>query len=207
MHRSRFGEVLEFLAPGIVHSLSNSLFAASGNAQVLSGSGGGRERSAIREAADQANHTLEVMRALIDRACDATGTGQAGILLQRVCQVGRVPLRDYGVALLASHSSTDAPVMVNAAVLIRSVGTALLALTEQLPSGYAGELTVDLASQNETTIELRLTLQSRPSFLPFPLDLAAAIDRGNDLLAPLRAQLSGPEPHGSLRLTLPVTNE
>ena len=199
----RTSDLVEFVAPGLLHGLGNNLFAIRGHTQMLGGAHGEitRAKNALLKASSKALGCLDVLRFLLGDA-RPDSRPQAGILLHRICEVTRVPLRDRGVRLRFRHGSSELPLAVDGTVLCQVVVEIMRRLSERLPSGFEGSLIVDLASQRAQGLALTLELEASASFLPFPIDLAAV---ANDAGPLLRAHgVSIEEMTGGAGLTLRV---
>lgn len=162
--------------PGLVHALGNAVFTVSGHAQVL-GVGSSdvqRDRGAILRATDKARGLLEILVYLQDEAAPAGAPVQAGIVLQRLCEVLRVPLRQRGLGLRFVHSSTESPLHADGRTLCVAVGAALRRALEALPAGIDGALELDLTAQRRGRIVVATRVVSGPASLPFPVDLGPA---------------------------------
>ena len=166
------GDLIEFVAPGLLHGLGNNLFAIRGHTQML---GGAQEqiapaKNALLEASGKALGTLEVLRYLLGDA-RPDSRPQAGILLHRICEVLVVPLRERGVRLRLERGSSEVPLAVDGTVLCQTVVELMRRLSERLPHGFEGSLIVDLASQRAQELVLTLEIESSASLLPFPVDV------------------------------------
>lgn len=173
------GILLEFLAPGLVHSLGNHLFAIQGCAHVLrEGQVSQRQRATILEAATQAESALDVLR-LLGSGESIERREQAGVLLARLAPICRVPLRDRGLRLEIDHSSARRPRVVDARGFSRVVVDLLLRVAGQLPAFVEGTIHLDLADQDAHSVALELGIEFEPTCLPFPMDLSVV---GEDLV-------------------------
>lgn len=196
--------LLEFVLPGFVHAFGNHLFTIQGNAQVLAmGTGRGefeRERRAILGATKDATEALDLLRFLGGGDSGGAEEMPAGSLLHLICSLCKVPLREAGVRLVEQHSSQQTPVPVEAAPFCRALVETLACLRDAVPSGFDGDLEVDLQRQSHSEICVALQVAQKPSLLPFPLDLAQAHERAAPLVLAMGAELSAPDPKGQLLL-------
>ncbi len=195
---------LPFALPGLLHSLSNALFAIQGHGQRVGPTTPDleAERAAILRAADCAQHAVEILRYLMGE-----GAGrpiQAGILLHRLCEILNVPARGRGLKLDLQHSSPQTPESVDGTLLCRTVIATIVALIEELPECIEGQLRVDLASQTDKCLEILVVVQPHSSLLPFPLDLKQVVTSLDLRFRSFGAEVTGPEPDGALRLSIPT---
>lgn len=177
VHDHEFGRLLRFLSPGVIHGMSNALFAVTSHAKLL---GGGetqiaRERAAILRAAAAGDGVLEVVRFALGETVERPAVRQVGVLLRQVCDVLRVSCREHGLRIKASHSSADSPANVDAVQLCRALVQTVRELVDGLPSGYGGTLDIDIVGQNRDAVTLLLTVASDRDLLPFPLDLSRVL--------------------------------
>ncbi len=167
------GRLLRFLSPGVLHGMSNALFAVTSHAKLL---GGGetqiaRERAAILRASTGGEGVLDVVRFAVGDTLERPAPRQVGVLVRQVCDVLRVSCREHGLRVKASHSSGDSPANVDAVQLCRTLVQIVRELVEGLPSGYGGTLDIDVVGQSREAVTLMLTVTSDRDLLPFPLDL------------------------------------
>lgn len=162
-HRAR---LLEFLAPGLLHQLRNALFAIQGQAQLLE-SGATRQRGEILDGVKRAQAALHVLRYLTEEA----GPMQPGILLPRLLDVLRLPMRERGLSLSLQHTSKETPVRVDARLLADTVVSALRAIAARIPTGFRGGVHIDLCAQSPTSVEVTIELVPDRAQLPFQVDL------------------------------------
>jgi hypothetical protein len=168
-----FGRLLRFLSSGVMHGLSNALFAVSSHAKLLGGDPTqiARERSAILRAAGSGEGVLEVVRFALGDTLERPAPRQAGVLMRQVCDVLRVSCREHGLRVRAAHSSVDSPANVDAVQLCRALIQTVRELVDGLPAGYGGTLDIDIIGQSRDAVTLALTVTSDRDLLPFPLDL------------------------------------
>lgn len=199
--RRQLAPLLEFLMPGLLHSLGNHLFAIQGNAQVLGMREGeiDRERQAILEAAGQARAALDIIRCLSGEQPEL-GTEQAGAILRRVCEISRIPLLEAGLRCQLAHSSIETPINIDSAIFTQCLLETLRCIREELPSGFDGELHIDLRGQSRNLLAIGMRVQQNPDLLPFPLNLGQVASRAEEFLSPLQAHLVGPSESGELVL-------
>lgn len=165
------GPCLQFLAPGLVHTLGNALFRAQGRVQLLQARDAGglqREQREIQDALDRLGQGLQILRWLSGEPGGAPV--QAGILLQRLAECLRVTLREHGLLLECLHSARQSPVAVHGGTFYRSVVTATRVLAMQAPEGCGGTLRLDLFAQEADRVLVRVDLLPDPTLLPFPVD-------------------------------------
>ncbi len=164
--------LLEFLTPGIIHGLGNSLFAIHGNAQVM-GEKPERERSAILDASLQAQHMLEVLRCMSGQGPMNCSKLDVCAVLPAICDACKVSMRDFGVAVSLAEDVHENRCSLDVILAVRSVGAVMLAVRDRLPSGYEGTMRVSVVARRNRVHEIRLELVQKPSFLPFPVDIVA----------------------------------
>ena len=167
------GRLLRFLSPGVLHGMSNALFAVVSHAKLLGGGEGeiARVRAAILRAAGVGEGTLEVVRFALGDTQERPAPRQVGVLLRQVCDVLRVSCHEHGLRLKASHSSVDSPATVDGVQLCRALVETVRELAEGLPAGYGGILDIDVLAQGRDGVTLMLSVASDRDLLPFPIDL------------------------------------
>jgi len=170
-----------FLAPGLVHGLSNALFAMQGHAQLIGSRGPdlNQDREAILKANEQAQGSVWFLRILL-RDPGAHPVAQAGVVLRRLGDVLRVPCRHRGLSIDVQHSAEGIPAMVEGAPFVEALTAAVAGLLEEVPAGFEGAVALDLAHQDGDGVEVRVTLSPRSAILPFPVaaeDLCDTIRR------------------------------
>ena len=131
--------LLEFLLPGLTHSLGNSLFTIHGHAQLLGSRGteSGRERNAILKASKKAQHALELLKMLCVGG-GAAAPAPASSVLRRLAEYLRVPLREHGLQVRFMQSSGETPMLIDGGVLCRGVLEIVRQTAAVLPSGLGG---------------------------------------------------------------------
>ena len=176
-------ELAQFLAPGLVHGLGNSLFAIQGHAQLIRGceSEVNRARGGILKAAENALHGLDVLRFVLGEAGERDLTAP-GSTLHRLCDYLRVPLRDRGIRVVYGDESQETPIPVDGVGLCQCVVELVRRVCQVLPSSFAGQMHIVLAAQRRDAIVVALRLETGPSLLPFPVDLVRAIRSARPLL-------------------------
>ena len=198
-------DLAQFVAPGLLHRLGNSLFSIQGHAQMLRGTEAeiAREKGAIQKASEKALNALQIFRYLIAEP-DAAPAPQAGILLHRLCDYLRIPMRERGLSIQFEHGSSETPVGVNGTTLCQVVVGMLRHLVGALPCGFEGRVTIDLVSQGPDGLTLSLRVETSPSFLPFPVHLEDVVRHASALLElhSVRVEASGDQQ--TLRLRVPA---
>lgn len=187
-------QLFGFLVPGIVHELGNALFKIQGHTQVASkqGQGAGRALAEVLKSSHAAQGTIELLRWLAGDAA-APAVMQGGVLLPRVCELLNVPLRGHGLGIRFRHSSHESPARIDSATTVHAVVELARWIAAALPGGFRGTLVVDLVAQMPH-LTLRLSVESDPALLPFPIDLDGVLANAADVLAtlPVRATVRGP---------------
>lgn len=198
-------ELLAFLAPGIVHALGNSLFAVSGNAQFLSDQRQptSRLRGVILGAVENAEHAVDLLRCLSEPSGDDRRPEQAGVLLNRLAPILRVPLRDRDLGLEIGHSSTETPRSVAVRPFVLAVAEATRLAHELLPRFVDGALHLDLCRQSRGSLDVVFEVRTRSQLLPFPLQFDAVAERMSAWTARERVSVAS-EAGARLTLTLPT---
>jgi hypothetical protein len=195
--------LLDFVAPGLLHALGNHLFAIQGSAHVLGMTKQTtRHRETILESCGKAEHALDVLRHAGPEDADPPHVEQAGILLMRLAEVCRVPLRERGVRLELGHSSKDSPRRVDARTFIRAVCELLRCVALEVPACYSGELRLDLCEQQGAAVAVELSLRTDPGCLPFRIALPVARAGATGVIGRLGARVdeAGPD---RLKLRIP----
>ena len=197
-------EAILLAIPGLIHSLGNALFAIQGHGQRVGITSPDleAEKAAILRAVGQAQGGLEVLRHLAD---GAHRPAPAGILLHRLCEILKLPVRDHGLRLELQQSSRQSPETVDGTLLCRALATTIGTLVTELPPGLSGSLSVDLVSQTEEHLDILVRVETDGQRLPFPLGLENMARTLGRRLAGSGAELLGPEPENTLRLRLPTT--
>lgn len=164
--------LIEFVSPGILHALGNSVFSIQGHGRQLGATGGdiATPREAILGAAEKAHRTLDFYRVVLGSRGGVRG--QVGILLRHAADLLRVPLREMGLALKLEHTARSTPVFVDAWDLYWPVSWAALSLAEEVPVGFDGSFVLDLVAQDVTGVEVRIALESDAPLLPFPVPVS-----------------------------------
>jgi hypothetical protein len=194
--------LLSFVLPGVQHELGNALFAIRGHAETLGGASMQAARTHVLRGCERAEAVLAVLRVIGAAPGEEPPVG-AGVLLQRLAAIARVPLRDRGLLLDVSQSSTQTPVLVDGAI----GAAAVLGVFEQLgrcvPLGFSGALRVDLARQSHDGARIVARIAPDPAQLPFPLDLERAVQSVHGAVGDYGVALRV-EPPASLVLELPA---
>ncbi len=206
--REQLAALLEFVSPGILHSLGNQIFAIQGNAQVLGikTEDIGRERRAILSASKEAQESLDILRCLTSESGEEPRQ-QAGLMLRRICEAGKIPLREAGLRCSFEQSSVETPMSVEPSRFARCVLEVMRCIRAELPSGFDGDLHVDLAGQQARELRLSFEVQQKPSLLPFPLNMAAVCERAHALTEACTGTLECLAADARLLLRLPINHD
>lgn len=175
---------LAFAAPGLLHALGNALFVIQGRAQTGQ-EGLSAALPGIQQASKQALEVLELFRCLCGEDAPRRAV-QAGSLLRRLCDVLGIAARRHGVGIECAAGCAPA---VDPSALCAAVTQAVASLLAQLPSGWSGDLVVELG-ERDGGAAVRLWPRSLRGQLPFPLDLPAAAERVAGALAGLRSAVA-----------------
>ena len=161
-------EELRLAIPGLLHSLSNALFAIQGHGARVGSSTPDleAEKAAILGAAGLAQSAVEVLGHLAGEG--VRRPVQAGQVLHRLCEILRVPLRERDLHLELQHSSPQAPVAVHGSVLCRALSATIGALCDAMPAGFRGRVRVDIVSPTAERLEILVQIRGVASLLPFP---------------------------------------
>ncbi len=158
-------ELLEFLAPGLLHGLGNALFRIQGHARLL-----GSEE--ILAACHSAVETVEIYRQVLDPALPAQRTA-AGPLLRDLASLLRAHLRERGIAVRWDPELEGIGRTVRRSDLVMPVVTAAHQLTLALPTGFEGALELQVPRIPDLLVSL--CISPTPGCLPFDVDATAAI--------------------------------
>ena len=164
-------ELIEFVAPGLLHGLGNRLFAIHGHAQMLRGGGEDvdKERGAILKASDAARQTLEVFRYLLgERAADASP--HAGKILCNLLGTISMSLRDHGLRVDLEEDVGDVPVRADGVALCQCVVQVLRALAPEPADGLQRRVRVGVQASDQGTPMLVFMITPGDACLPFPAD-------------------------------------
>ena len=164
---------LWFLAPGLLHHLSNAVFAARGQLQLAALDG---ERALpAQQALQRAQTALGIVRHLLP---GAGGPVVVDAFVHGLGEMLRVPLRDLGLMLVIEAGATG--VVVDAATLLPAILDTVRGLAHAVPSGLGAVLTLTVTADTGT-LGLLWRLEPGPGLLPFGLDwtkLAATVSLG-----------------------------
>ncbi len=198
--------LVDFAASGLLHWLGNSLFAIQGHAQMLGLDPAPRARGVqeVLKGARQAQSALDVFRWLVaDRR--STQPIQIGVLLPRLCEGIRIPLRARGIGLDHLHTSNETPRHVCGVVATQAIVGVVRTLVGRLPAGYEGRLVLDLTRQTPN-VELALRLVPAGAMLPFRVAIPEIAAAANDSVRGLDVAVAGDHVGQRLTLTLPPVN-
>lgn len=172
------GHLLEFLAPGIVHALGNSLFAIRGAAHVLGAADVPNPDTGkiVADAVEDGVETLDALRFLTE---SRPATRQPALtVLRALVNVLRVPLRERGLGIRMDEASVPGTVKPDPSTVARSVCECVDAMSRDLPEGLDATLVLGQDADG-----LFVRAESASDCLPFPLDLRATRDRVRDRAA------------------------
>lgn len=165
-------ELLEFLAPGLLHSLGNALFKIQGHAQLL-----GSEE--ILAACRGAVETVDIYRHVLDPEVPTKRTA-AGPLLRDLARLLRAHLRERGIMVRWDQGLESTGSKVLRSDLVMPVVTAVHRLGAALPTGFEGALQMDAEATPD--LQVSLCVSPAPGCLPFEVDVTAAVaDAGTTL--------------------------
>lgn len=196
--------LLRFLMPGVLHHLGNALFAIQGHSQSLGSETPDleAEKAAILRGADQAHGAVRVLAHL---SGETTGQPvQGGILMHRLCEIVRVPLREGGLRLHLQHSSPETPEPVDGTVFCRTMTATLQAVLAALPTGFRGELGIDLAFQSTKFLDIRMRVRGDADTLPFPIYLDEVVQALSPRLSEEDVEISRDDREHGLQLRIPT---
>lgn len=170
------GELLEFLAPGFLHGLCNTLFKIQGQAQILAGRSPSRDSTqvgphiltACREGVD----AVEIFRLILDPGLSSKPVA-AGPLLHGVARLVGSRLLDRGVQIEWDPELETLTHSVRRCDLVLPLVTAMHRLDAALPTGFEGGLSI--TARVEDDLEIQLELAPAVGCLPFDIDLSAAV--------------------------------
>lgn len=192
----------EFLMPGIIHSLNNDLFAIRGFAQVLGLDAADmpRERSSILAASEAACATVELIRALTSPGTHpvvggpgSPNTIQPGIVLPRMCDLLRAPMRDRGAKIVSRHASTESPVLVDRTRFSVMLAEAARGVATQLPAAFRGTVELDLHHQGPDEVAIGIVVKQARDRLPFPFDIVSVLQESAPLVEAIGGRLESAE--------------
>ena len=195
---------LGFVLPGLVHALGNALFAVRGHVAILGQNGATPgERQALARATDQALAVFDLLR-LFDPVSAATVDLQAGVLLSRLAGALQVPLRERGIRLECTHTSTATPTKVHGGPCVRALVGAVAVLAEAAPAAWRGRFVIDLCQQDLQQVQLRITASAQRGCLPFAVAADSRLALLAEELAGAGVQLQVKPGEQGVLVTLPV---
>lgn len=195
---------LGFVLPGLVHALGNALFAVRGHVAILGQNGATPgDRQALARATDQALAVLDLLR-LFDPVSAPTVDLQAGVLLSRLGGALQVPLRERGIRLECTHTSTATPTRVHGGPCVRAIVGAVSALAEAAPAAWRGRFVIDLFHQDLQQVQLRITASAQRGCLPFTVAADSRLALLAEHLAADGVQLQVRPGEQGVIVTLPV---
>lgn len=165
--------LLEFVTPGVVHRLGNSLFAVRGAAHVLGAADQNhvRSRELLLEATERAQEALDLLRFLSSDGEDQP-TSTCNVVLTRLFDVLRMPLRERGLRVEWTPSPDGDLRVVSAAGATRAVCEAAVTACESLGAGQTGGLIVSTRADAEDDVVFAFEVETAKAILPFPIDFA-----------------------------------
>jgi hypothetical protein len=196
MHETRRAQLLEFLAPGFLHTLGNALFTIQGNAQILGRLPDTmrRQREEILAGCARTREALLVYRVIADPAPEGDGL-LLGTSLPVLIDMLRVALRERGVGLRVTGPLPVAPVTVSRKGLVVGLVATCHALERGLRGGFDRELELRMqAAGVEFGVEFQALLA--PERLPFTLDLTPELETLAPVLAEAGLKLRAAPPRG-----------
>ncbi|MCB9878521.1 MAG: hypothetical protein H6835_13065 [Planctomycetes bacterium] len=175
-------DTIAFYLSGLAHQFGNLLLTIQGNALGLGRIALERPKEAILTAATRGAETLELLRILLGHHAggEATagpggrGSGAAEPLLRQLLELARIPLRERGWTTRLTASS-GSPIAVSPAAFVRAAASGLRWLAEMVPEGSAGVIDVRLTQAGARECSLRLSFETAPGALPFPLPTAELV--------------------------------
>ncbi|MBK8976973.1 MAG: hypothetical protein IPM29_13735 [Planctomycetes bacterium] len=176
---------IDFLAPGLIHALGNSLFAIRGLAQLLGdgSSAATAARSAtILEACARADHALDVLRWLSPAPGDGDEPAPAGELLGSLARLATVSFRERGLRLALEDDAVQCAGLVSGGPFMQAVTALLRVLCGLLPPGVDATVRVGVRVDEAGDVAVRALVERPEAGLPFPLGL-------EDVAARLAAEL------------------
>jgi hypothetical protein len=175
------GDLMAFLAPGLVHALGNHLFAIQGSAHVLKeGKAGLRERGTILEASTRAQQALDILRLLATPDEEPAPVEQPGVLLTQLAPLCAVPLRERGLRHQVDFASPRSrPRGVPARRFVRAYLGLLQRMSEGLPPFVHGTLLTQLLRQDHESVTFELGVEFAAHCLPFPVDVDGIVAHCN----------------------------
>lgn len=202
---SAAADLIGFVAPGLLHGLGNSLFAIQGHAQMLRGTGAdvSREKGAILTASEKAKHALDVIRYLLGDAASEQPP-HAGILLRRLFDTMRVPMRENGLRVRFVDDEQADPPRVDGVMLCQCVVQVLRTLAPDQPDGLQRTVLIELQRETNAVV-VGLRVEPDPACLPFPVDHRLVVECSEPVLALHGARLEADPSGEQLRLWLPAT--
>jgi hypothetical protein len=197
-------QLLEFLAPGFVHGICNSLFKIQGQAELL-GQGlseAPQEVSAsLVRSCREAAEAVEIYRLVLDPKALSVPV-VAGSLVAALAGILRPGLHDSGVSLHWDAAVSELPQAVDRAPLVLPVVTAAYHLRQAMPSGYQASMA--LSAQADRAFEITIQVVPDPGCLPFDLDLAPAIQHATASLGKYEGEVSASATGVGIHIALPV---
>ncbi len=191
-------KLTQFLAPGFLHGLGNSLFLIQGQAQLHESPGS----EGILQACKQASLAMDLFRALSqEEQAEAKIGWSAEVLLESLCEMLRPGLRDQGLRLAYAGDGKGQFLQDSRAACLL-VCAVLLQLQDELPTGFAGEIKVTLQAAEHGSLQIRIAINHDPSQLPFTVDLAQVARDLEGQVQALAGQLELQD--GTLQFGLPT---
>ena len=153
----RTARMLQFLAPGFLHGLSNALFAIRSYGTLLAQRGAhgacepgsepgmaedpAADLAAIQEAGSRAGDALAIYRLFVEADGDDSHRA-AGPLLRELLAQARITLRDRGLRVEVEDAAYETTRSLPARDFAFSLVQALVELDDELPDGFQGRVTV-----------------------------------------------------------------
>lgn len=166
--------LMQFLAPGFLHTFGNALFSIQGHGQLLQmpQSDLVRNQEGVLHGCGRARAALDLFRLLMEQR-GKIEPGSLGPVLEDSHDVFRVSLREAGLSLKSVElAAPDRDLLVDRRSLFRALGSVLYGICAHLPTGYSGELHW-IIQPEPTAGELVFSFALQPDGrqLPFQVEL------------------------------------
>ncbi len=163
-------ETLAFLVPGLLHQFGNSFLSIQGAAFLIAEGSAQRSRDAVNAAVQRGAANLDLMRFLAGESASAAANGLA--VLERLCEVLRVPLREANHAFAVRVAPSAGTAMVDPSHLVVLTADAVVRLVRSLPPGVHGTVVIGADTPNGRGFGVSVHFEFAAGTLPFPIAVA-----------------------------------